>query len=239
MPRSRAGIVVQARMGSSRLPGKVLMDICGRTLLERVVLRLRHVRGAQALVVAVPHGPRDDRLAEAARALGVDVARGPEDDVLERLARAGEEYGLTTLMRVTCDNPLVCPELATQVLAAHCAEGLDYTSNRNESGSGIPDGAGVEVYSMSALLTLRRRATRALDREHVNEYVFRHPQGFRTRILPAPEQCRMPDLRLTVDTARDLACIRALHERLAAMGRPEPYTLADVVAAAREGAAWA
>ncbi|NJB69200.1 spore coat polysaccharide biosynthesis protein SpsF [Desulfobaculum xiamenense] len=233
----RAGIVLQARMGSSRLPGKVLADLGGRSLLARVLDRLRLVRGVAVIVVAVPDTPENDVLADAAQRLCAEVFRGPEDDVLERIRGAAAAYGLSRVMRATCDNPLVCFTLATDVLAMHEAEGLDYASNRNESGSGIPDGAGVEVYSMETLERIGREARLPEDREHVNEYVFRNPGLFATRIMSVPREVRMPGLRVTVDTPEDLERMRAIYAEFSWHAGPVPLTL--VVARAREGAPWA
>lgn len=238
MPDDATGVIIQARMGSARLPGKVLMDLCGETILSRVVRRAQAIAGVDIVLVAVPDGSGDDILAAAAEALGVGVSRGPEADVLERFVRAAKALKLTRIVRVTCDNPFLCPVLASAVVAAHRAESLDYASNRNESGSGIPDGSGVEVYSRDALMRIREGASRPEDFEHINEYVFRHKEQFRMRILSVPEAARMPELRLTVDTAEDLERMRLLQTEIMEKGWEAPL-LPQIVARAKEGAPWA
>ena len=219
------GVILQARMNSTRLPGKVLAALAGRPMIEHVVRRLRRVRRAKRLIVATGDSPADDAIARWADAAGVACFRGSEPDVLDRFYRCARRAGLTTIVRATADNPLVDPGCADALIDAHLAGGFDLSTSKCEYGSGLPDGVGLDVLSFEALATSWREATAPAHREHVDEYVWAHPDAFRTLVWAAPPALRRPELSLTVDTPDDRARVAALLARLG----PDT-SLADLVA---------
>jgi spore coat polysaccharide biosynthesis protein SpsF len=211
----RIGIVIQARLGSTRFPGKVLADLGGRPMLARQIERLRRVSGVDRLVIATTDRPSDDPVADFARSLdGVGLWRGPEDDVLARFAGAAAAFGLDVVGRVTGDCPFIDPDVVGRVLAAFAAApDCGYASNCRPRS--WPFGFDVEVVSRAALDLANAEATDPFDREHVLVYIFTRPERFRC-VNVADDTGRWKDLRLTVDYPDDLVFLNALFDELRA-----------------------
>ena len=205
--RTRAGIILQARLESSRLPGKALARIGGRTILEHCLRRLT-CAGVAPVVLATTTRSEDDALEQIAHGLGVRVFRGEVHDVLGRYVRAADAFGFDTIVRATGDNPATDIQAPGRLLSALRSNDADYACEE-----GLPYGAAVEAVTRDALARAHREATQAEDREHVTLYVRRHPQSFGVLIVPAPAPLRRPDVRVTVDTARDLEHVRELFAR--------------------------
>lgn len=207
------GIVIQARLGSVRFPGKVLADLHGAPMLLREVERLRRVDGVDRLIVATSDNPKDDPVADLiAGSDGVDLWRGPEEDVLARFAGAARAFDLDVVGRVTGDCPLIDPGVVAKVLRAFQADGgADYCSNCRPRS--YPHGFDVEFASRRALEETDRAATDPFDREHVLVAIFTKPERYRCRNVLA-EDDRHHDLRLTVDYPADLDFMRALYAAL-------------------------
>jgi spore coat polysaccharide biosynthesis protein SpsF len=210
----RVAAFVQARMGSSRLPGKSLLPLWGdMPLLELVLRRVGAAREVCEVVLATSDESGDDPLAELAASLGVAVHRGPEDDVLARFAGSLEAHPADAVVRVCGDNPFVDPgaidDLVTRFRASRPC---DYASNHTEA-SGLPDGIGAEVMSASALRRVASGAASASDREHVTSFIRERPEEFRILVVP-PADPAWPFLKLDVDTPEDLERMRSLAGRL-------------------------
>ena len=220
--RTQAGIILQARYASTRLPGKALEPVGGRTILEQCLRRLIRA-GVARVVLATTVGPEDDALEEIAIRMGVAVYRGDTDDVLSRFSQAAQMFQLDPVIRATGDNPAVDVQAPGRILAALRATGADYI--REE---GLPWGACVEGMTASALHRAARLATDAGDREHVTTFIRNRRDLFRVTQVPAPAPLTRPSLRLTVDTPDDLAWIRELFLR----AQSEDPSLASLIAAA-------
>jgi len=216
----RTVVIIQGRIGSARLRGKVLADIAGRPMIARVVDRGRRIEGIDEVVVAVPDLPEDDVLAATASALDVRVVRGSADDVLGRYLVAADAANADAVVRVTGDCPLLSPKVSSAVVADYQLGGADYVSNTLERT--FPRGLDTEVVDMEALRTAGREAVTADEREHVTPFIWSQPGRFRLRsIRTAPDRS---DLRLTVDVAEDLALVRAIYDALG----PDPFDLDDI-----------
>jgi spore coat polysaccharide biosynthesis protein SpsF len=205
--RTGSGIILQARLGSSRLPGKALLTIAGQTILEHCLRRLM-CAGVAPVVLATTDRPEDQALADVARHLGASVFRGDADDVLGRFVATANAFGFEAIVRATADNPGTDIQAPGRLLAALRTAEADYVHEE-----GLPYGAAVEAVTRDALARAADEATHAADREHVTSYVRRNSHLFCVVQVPAPVPLRRPDLRLTVDTADDLAHVRALFER--------------------------
>ena len=219
--------VIQARLGSTRLPGKTLADLGGRPMLAHVVERAAAIPGVDGVVVATTANPRDDRLAEWARQAGLDCVRGSEDDVLDRFHDALARHPCDAVVRVTPDCPFLDPEVSGLVVDAWLsAEGaVDYASNVEPPT--FPDGLDTEVISSAALSAAWREARLPSDREHVTPFVRRDPRRFaQAAVRHDPDLSR---LRWTVDTPADLDFARAVVARLAPAGR-ERFGLREILA---------
>lgn len=219
---SRTGIILQARLGSTRLPGKVLAPIAGRTILDHCITRL----GTSGLpvIVATTEQAEDDAVVRAAGKLGVPVFRGAEHDVLSRFIGAARAYGLTEIVRATADNPLVDAAGVTRAMAFRQRVGADHVIE-----CGMPIGTAVEALSLDALERADAWAADPYDREHVTSFIRRDTRFTALRAV-APGDVRRPGLRLTVDTPEDLEFIRSIYASLDC-GRDIPALTAVIRAA--------
>jgi spore coat polysaccharide biosynthesis protein SpsF len=209
---------IEARMGSSRLPGKVLMDIHGKPALARLVDRLRACRTLTDIVVATSTDPRDDALAEWAQAYGVAVFRGSEEDVLDRVAKAQASLSSDITVEITGDCPLLDPEVIDLGVESFLANPCDILTNaRIES---YPAGTDVQVYRLAALQDVAARINDPAVREHVTLYFYENPHLYRCIHLLAPASLRWPGLRCQLDYAEDLDFIRAVYADLMPLHGP-------------------
>jgi len=208
--------IVQARMGSSRLPGKTLADIGGRPMLGRLVDRARLIPGVEQVVIATTDRPADAAILGFAEAEGLPASAGSEQDVLDRIYRAASRFGVSVIVRVTPDCPMLDPEVSGRVLAEfRRLDGrVDYVSNVHPPT--FPDGLDTEVFSREALEIAWREARLASDREHVTPYIWRQPDRFRLANLATASD--LSALRWTVDTAADLEFARAVYAALKGTG---------------------
>lgn len=201
--------IVQARMGSSRLPGKTLADVQGRPMLARFIERLKASRRLEAILLATTLEKRDDPIAQIGKEMGLKTFRGSEWDVLDRIYRAAEEYDVDPIVRVTSDCPLVDPEVLDQVVELYAQGGYDYVCNF--LGVRFPDGLDVEVFSRAALARVWKEARTPSEREHVTAYL-RNSGFFRIGNLDAPED--FSQMLWSVDHPEDLEFVRAVYARL-------------------------
>lgn len=220
-------IVLQARMGSQRLPGKVLAPVLRWPLAEYCVRRLASA-GVGPVVVATTTAPEDQPVMALGTRLGERAWAGPANDVLARFAEVAEQYPQARyVLRATADNPFVDADGCARILKV-LDGGADYAVEE-----ALPLGAAVEGVRREVLLRAQREAVTAYDREHVTPWVKRADDVVRAIPL-APDDVRAPDLRLTVDTPDDLAFARRIADRLERDGLdPRLAPLADVIAAAR------
>ena len=217
-------VVLQARMGSRRLPGKVMRRLAGRPLVEHCLQRLI-ASDVGPVVLATTATSADDVLVEVGAAAGVEVVRGPEHDVLGRFARVVDRYPVRVVIRATADNPAVDVESPRRVISIAEEQSADYVVEDD-----LPYGAAVEAVRVDALLDAYVSTQGLDDREHVTTYVKRMTDRFRVVRASAPQAVRRPDLRLTVDTEGDLAFMR--HVLDAAGAREGVVPLPDVIEAA-------
>lgn len=216
--------VIQARMGSTRLPGKVLADLGGRPLVAWTVAAVRAVPGVDAVVVAVTDEAADDPLVALLEGLECPVHRGPSRDVLTRCWDAVAPYRPTHVVRATADNPFPDPDAIAGQLRVAVADGLDYVGT-----AGWPLGIAAEVASATALEAAVREARDPAEREHVLPFIYARPERFRVGV--APPVVPPPAGRYTVDTSADLAFVRAIVERADGERPVRLATIAGIVAA--------
>ncbi|GFK94860.1 3-aminobutyryl-CoA aminotransferase [Fundidesulfovibrio magnetotacticus] len=213
--------VVQARMGSTRLPGKVLADIEGRPMLWRVVSRAARARLVDKVVVATSTDASDDPVAAFCLDEGIACHRGPLHDVLARFHGAAQTHAAHTVVRITADCPLLDPDVLDAVVALFRDTGCDYASNVERPS--YPDGLDVEVMSAKALERAFTSADKPSEREHVTPWLRTRPDVARAS-LTHPQD--LSGLRFTVDDARDLAFVREVYRRMAP---GEAFGLADIL----------
>ena len=202
--------IVPARLGSSRFPGKVLVELAGRSLLEHVVDAARQACRVDQVVVATTTKPEDDRLARHALDLGAEVFRGSEADVLDRLFGTAAAYQADVALRLTVDNPMVPSSLIDQVIERHLATGAEFTCTYLPPT--FPDGFEVEALSFPTLARLHQHTRQPEDREHVTWYIRTHPEEFRIENVAAEEDLgRLRDISVSIDTPEDLERTRKFY----------------------------
>ena len=205
----RIGVIIQARMGSTRLPGKVLKPIAGKALLDHVLGRLSLLTHPVNVVVATSHLLQDDAIAQHCMVKGVTVYRGSETDVLDRYYQCTLENHFDHVVRLTADNPFTDIEELQRLIEQHLNQHNDYT----HSFGSMPLGVGAEIFTFTALEKSALEGHAPNHREHVNEYIQERPAVFKIGMLKIPAAKQRSDLRLTVDTEDDYqrACVIAEH----------------------------
>lgn len=217
MHKPRTVAIVQARMGSSRLPGKVLRDIHGQPMLYRVLSRIKRAIRLDDVVVATTSQTEDDCISKLATTWGFQTFRGSEEDVLDRYYRAARLSGAELIVRITADCPLIAPDLIDQAIGEMLSSDADYVSNSRPHSS-YPEGLDVEVIRFAALERAWREAVQTSEREHVTPYIWKGEQGFSTLLLSCPKA--LPRVRLTVDEPIDLEFMNELYARVDADAMP-------------------
>jgi spore coat polysaccharide biosynthesis protein SpsF len=208
--------IIQAHMGSSRLPGKVLQDLAGKPMLARVLERVQRCPALDGLVVATSTLAVDDVLADFCRELQVPVFRGSDTDVLDRFTRAAAAFSADVCVRITSDCPLIDPEVSEDIIRRFLeAQGtIDYASNKIPQS--FPRGLDTEVFTLAALRAAHQEAKLPYQRAHVTIYLYEHPEKF--RLLSIKSLVDRAHWRWTVDTPEDLEFVRQVYRRLGADG---------------------
>ena len=208
---ARTVAIVQARMGSTRLPGKVMLPLLGQPVLSRVMRRAGRARTLDEVVVATTTRPDDDAVVALAEREGWPVVRGSETDLLDRYLLAARAHDAEVVVRITSDCPLIDPDVIDATVDAFHAADVDYASNTLEPPT-YPRGLDVEVVSRPALERAGREDADPAWREHATPFVYRHPELFRLLRVPADDD--HSDLRWTLDTPEDYRLISRIYEAL-------------------------
>jgi len=219
----RVAVIVQARVASTRLPGKALRSLSGHPLLWHVLQRVKAVHRADTVILATTQRPEDQKLCQVASELGIACFQGDTHDVLERYYQAALHVGADVVARVTGDCPLVCPDILDEAIGlflAHAGQ-VDVVALR-----GYPEGLAVEVLSFAVLEWLRDTVTDATDREHVTSYLWQNPELFRIMFLRSPEP--LDHFAFSVDDEEDLAFVQEVYQRLYRPGNI--FQLSEVLA---------
>ncbi len=234
---SRTVAIVLARMESTRLPGKVLMEVAGKPALWHIVNRLQAVREIEEIVIATGSGPANDPIREFAANNGTRSFSGSEEDVLDRFYLAAREQEADPVLRITGDCPLVDPGLVSDLIALHRSSRppSDLTSvaagagvaTEDFAGGRFPAGLDAEVIAPAGLERAWREGRRPSDREHVTAYIWRHPERFHLVRLTC-DTGDFADMRWTLDYPEDLAMIRRVYDAL--YSDTKPFGMRDVLA---------
>ena len=202
--------IIQARMGSMRLPSKVLQDVAGQSMLARVARRVERARYVDQVVVATSTSAADEAIVAECERLGIASFRGEEQDVLDRYYRAAVLFRAPVIVRITSDCPLIDPAIIDKIVAAFQAARPDYASNTLERS--YPRGLDTEVMSLDALARTWAEAPEPYHWIHVTPYIYQNPEMF--TLLSLRQARDDSHQRWTVDTAEDMAFVRQVYERL-------------------------
>jgi spore coat polysaccharide biosynthesis protein SpsF len=217
--------IIEARMASSRLPGKVLLEVNGKPILGHLIARLRTVPSIDEIVLATTTNSSDDQLVSFAINSGIKHFRGSEEDVLERVIGAAEFVKAEIIVEITGDCPIIDPEIVEQAIQFYLKNDADYVGNAHVRT--YPDGMDVQVFSLDVLKLSASMTSERLDREHVSLHIRNHPEIFRTINLIAPSNLFWPELGLTLDTKEDYFLIKNIIEIFSS--KTSDFTCLDVI----------
>lgn len=202
--------ILQARTSSTRLPGKVLLDLMGEPMILRQIERIKNSKQTDLLVVATSTDSSDDLLTETLIANGVIVRRGSLDNVLDRFVAIVKEFNPQNVIRLTADCPLTDSKLIDEVILSHAVSNADYSSNSLELT--YPDGLDVECFKTSTLLSLEEKSLSSMETEHVTYGIYTRPESY--TLNPVTQCVDHSSLRWTVDVAEDLDFVRWVYSNL-------------------------
>ncbi|WP_421782406.1 cytidylyltransferase domain-containing protein [Kiloniella litopenaei] len=224
---SRVIASIEARMGASRLPGKVLMDIAGRPALGHMVERIRRSQKIDDLIIATTDSSNDDPIAEWARKNDIHVFRGSEEDVLDRVVQAHRTLKTDIVVELCGDCPLISPQVLDLGVETFLQNDCDVVSTiRHES---YPNGIDVQVFRFTALEKIAETITDPTVREHVSLYFYENPEIYNVINLVAPSAWKRPDYRLVLDYPEDLELLRGIYRDLGReLGRTD-FDLEDLI----------
>lgn len=214
---------IEARMGSTRFPGKVLERIGEETVLEWTAKRIRMAKLVDAVVVATTTNASDDLIADLCKQIDLPCYRGSEEDVLNRVANAARIMGADVVVQAGADCPLYDPDIIDQLISIYLNNEYDYVCNDYEEG--FPVGVNIHVLSAETLYDVDKLATSAIDRENVVTYILDNPEKYIIYNLTVPKKLERPDLRVTLDYPEDLEFIRALVNKIG----KDTFTTNDII----------
>lgn len=218
--------MVQARMGSSRLPGKVMKEVVEKPLLEHIIDRLNFSKEIDRIIIISGKGIENEPIKELCEKLNVDYFLGDENDVLNRYYQASIHFNLSendSIVRITADCPLIDPMVVDQVIAKHLENNYDYTTNTLVRT--FPDGLDCEVFTFNILKDIWQKANLKSEREHVTLYIKNNPENYKLGNLK--QDLDLSGLRWTVDEKEDFILIKKIYENLYA--GEEPFLMNDIV----------
>ena len=203
---------VEARMASSRLPGKVMRELLGMPVLHRVVERISQAKAVKEVIVATSVNPADNVIADYCKAYSLAYYRGSEDDVLERVVKAAARFGGDVIVQLGADNPFYDPDIIDQLVGIYLKGNFDYVCNDLEPT--YPNGVEVHVVSLETLMGVMEKTNNKLDREDVSRYIWEHPKKYRILNIKAPKELFAPGIRMTLDYEEDYTVIVKVFEAL-------------------------
>ncbi|SVB90797.1 uncharacterized protein METZ01_LOCUS243651 [marine metagenome] len=205
------GCIVQARMGSTRLPGKVLMEVIeGKPVLYYVINQLKYCKSFEKLIIATTTLPEDDKIVQFCTDNNVNYFRGDSKNVLERHYRCAEKFSLSTIIRMPSDKPLLDPEVVDKVVNTFNTNSYDYVANFLPPT--FPSGTEVEIFSFDSLKKAWEKAMLSSEKEHVTEYIYNHRDDF--RIFNVVNSENLSNFRWAVDRIEDLRLVREIVSRM-------------------------
>jgi len=204
--------IIEARMGSTRLPGKHLKKILGKPVLELLVERIKKTPSINEIVLATTTQKRDDILEKLAQRINIKCFRGSEDDVLGRVLATAQSTQTDLIVETLGDCPLTDPKLIEQCIQVFLQNDYNYVSNSLKRT--FPDGFDVQVYPTKVLAEVDSLTNDPVDREHVTPYIYQHPKKYKIKNISARGDLHWPELGITLDTIEDFGLIKAIFEAL-------------------------
>ena len=221
------GAIIECRMSSTRLPGKVLLKSCGKTVLEHIAERLSRSKYINKIIFATTVNPADNVIEDLAHEAGVLCFRGPEDDVLARVLGAAVQHDVSTIVEITGDCPFVDPAHVDRCVEMFATGEYDYVTN--DMIRTFPEGFSVQVFSTATLGLVDKLTDDPVDRVHVSCYIYNNGQRFRLKNWEAQGPERRPDLSVTLDTKEDIELIDRVFEHFMTEEKKNDFSSRDVI----------
>ena len=210
--KRKVGITIEARMSSSRLPGKTLKLLEGKPMLERMIERLKRVKLADKIVIATTVNPADKPIVELAKKLGVVYYQGSEDDVLDRVLQSAKKYDIDIIVETCGDCPVIDPSLLDYEIATFLNNDYDYVGCHLKKT--WPIGIDAKLFTTKTLEEVAAKTNEPADRENVSLYIYEHPDEYRIHNIEASGKRHRPDLRLVVDHQEDFDLMEIIFEEM-------------------------
>ena len=221
------GAILEVRMGSTRLPGKSMMDVTGAPLIKRVVDRVKLSKKVNKVILATTKNTKDDVLEKFAKEEDIDCFRGSEENVLERVVFAARKYQVKHIVELHGDNPFLDPKIIDSAVELYETSKCDYVSNTLEKT--FPSGVRVQVFPTKELEKIYNTIDDPAVNEHVSLYFYEHPELYNIVNLKAPPEINRPEIRLTVDTEKDLKLVRIIYQKLIEQKKLSGFSTRDVI----------
>ena len=218
-------IIVEARMGSSRLTGKVMKKILNKPVLELLIDRLKQVKLVNKIIIATTKNQNDRKIVNLAKKKKVKFFCGSEDNVMQRVKNAAIKHKSKIIISITGDCPLIDPRIIDQAINLYKFNNVDYVSNCHVRS--YPDGMDVQVYSLKTLKKSYKLTKSKLDREHVTLHIRKNPKLFKTIHFLSSNEEYWPDLGLTIDEEKDFVLIKKIYSRL--KKRKKTFSLIEIL----------
>lgn len=232
----KIGVIVQARMGSSRLPGKVLMDLHNKeTILSLLIKRLKLSKKIDEIIIATTPDPKNKSIIKLAKKLRVQYFVGSEENVLKRYYEAAKKFNIDIVVRVTSDCPFNDPKILDKMLEIYENSDNDYINNgTNEKYGYFPRGFDIEIFSFNLLEETYSKAQKKSELEHVTVYITSHEDQYNI-FRYKNEHLNIPNnLRLTIDEIDDFKLCKTVYKRLLKMGKPIDFSIEDIITIVNE-----
>lgn len=213
--------IIQARIGSTRLPGKVLMKLNEDTVLSLLLKQLKHSKFLDKKIIATTNNPKDDVIEKFTTSNNIKLFRGDSDNVLDRYYQCAKRFSLTHIVRITADNPLIDPDIIDQAIKKYSTFKYDYLTNSIDRT--FPNGTEVEIFSFDALEIAWKYAKKISEREHVTPYFYNNPKKF--KIHHFKQEKNQSKFRYTIDRKEDYALVVEILSRI----KKRPIRTSDII----------
>jgi len=218
---SNISAIIQARIGSTRLPGKVLMKLNEDTVLSLLLKQLKHSKFLTEIIIATTTNPEDDVIEKFAISNNIKLFRGDSDNVLDRYYQCAKKFSLTHIVRITADNPLIDPDMIDQAIKKYSTFNYDYLTNSIDRT--FPNGTEVEIFSFNALEVAWKNAKKKSEREHVTPYFYNNPNKF--KIYHFKQKNDQSKFRYTIDRKEDYDLVVEILSKI----KTRPIKTSDII----------
>jgi len=225
----KVGIIIQARMGSTRLPGKVLKNLSeNETVLDILIKRMKLSKNTDEIIIATTPDQKNESIIDVAKSFDISFYIGSEENVLERYYEAAKKYNLDIIVRLTSDCPFIDPKILDDMIVFFKNNNYDYIRNVDES-TNFTIGFSIEIFSFKVLEKAFSLADNKLEKEHVTYFIYTHPEMFSLFSYNMENLKKIDDLRLTIDEEKDLIMCREVYKILKENGKSIDFSILDII----------